>query len=32
VEKALQRAEKAAKSGGREALERKTLLERCRRI
>jgi hypothetical protein len=28
VEKALQRAEKAAKSGGREALERKALLER----
>jgi GTP-binding protein YchF len=28
VEKALQRAEKAAKSGGREALERKVLLER----
>ncbi len=29
VEKALQRAEKAAKSGGREALERKALLERA---
>jgi len=28
VEKALQRAEKAAKAGGREALERKALLER----
>lgn len=28
LEKALQRAEKAAKSGGREALERKALLER----
>jgi hypothetical protein len=30
VEKALQRAEKAAKAGGREALERKALLERVR--
>jgi len=30
VEKALQRAEKAAKAGGREALERKAVLERTR--
>ncbi|MDS4059489.1 MAG: redox-regulated ATPase YchF [Candidatus Contendobacter sp.] len=30
VEKALQRAEKAAKAGGREALERKAVLERVR--
>ncbi|MFO1422484.1 MAG: redox-regulated ATPase YchF [Candidatus Competibacteraceae bacterium] len=30
VEKALQRAEKAAKAGGREALERKAVLERAR--